>query len=241
LSLKSYASGNVQFHVSGLDAPEEIKHSFLGKSEYTPDGNIKLSCFVFPQYVVLELDEGQKGASELIVRPRSKGTSVSELCKKASSSKSILLKNVSGYFLGASGRYIFEISADSFGVLMGMTVYDAFTGKTMLDTEFNEKNKQFLIERSKDKVSVTYYQRLKVSCFPTHQNGACWKRILKENNIDKDLKIKAPSCKTALSYAPDAAKTPESSLLLTTKVRIDDLSQPKTIFQGGDSTCDAAP
>ncbi len=221
-----------------FDKPKEIKIFDLGRSPYTDSKNIKLSCYVYPLFSILELDEGEMGA-KLSVHYRTDDAK-NDLCQQNFNGKKSLLPDTQGYLQGVVGNYIFISFADTFGGIGKFNIFNVYSGTKVFDPSYNA-NKPLVINHIKDKISLTYYRPLSVSCVPTANEANCWKEILKNNNVDEKVKISMPDCREAIKRNPNAFKDPERNIQVTVKVYVDNLANPKVVYLDGDATCAASP
>ena len=146
-----------------------------------------------------------------------------------------------GFFFGVSGKYLFVSTVNAYKAsLQRLSIYDSSTGKLTSELDFNE-NRKVVIEKFSNRISLTFYRPLNISCVPITKQKSCWNSILKDNHIGQSIKIANPDCSKALKIQKNAAKNPNLSLQITVKVRVDDITKQKITFLGGDSTCDATP
>jgi hypothetical protein len=244
-------SKNIEF-----DKPKKTEIYPLAFDKQYQNKN-QLSCYAYSTFAVTELDTGEKGATNISVRYKSKDMTTEGLCQKDFKGKRVSLSDIDGYFGGVIGKYIFIDSADGFGALYGIAVYDALSGAKVFETEYNG-SKGFIIERPDNKISFTYFPPLKFNCMPLQENPTCWQKVLQQNNIDKNVKISHPDCRDEIKRLKKSTKEfnnrnpskpikldyqsePERFFQITVKARIADLSKPKITYLGGNATCDLTP
>src|SRR5260370_38221211 len=56
-----------------FDRPVSKRVVNLGKSPHTPGQNAKVSCYYFADFMINEIDMGEKGADRLSITPPAKG------------------------------------------------------------------------------------------------------------------------------------------------------------------------
>src|SRR5258708_39993013 len=93
-----------------FDRPVSKRVVNLGKSPHTPGQNAKVSCYYFADFMIKEIDMGEKGADRLSITPVAKGAPPRCGKLKAKAEKVIDAGEWSGYFKADKARYIFFAS-----------------------------------------------------------------------------------------------------------------------------------
>ena len=108
-------------------AKQEIKISRPDVKSSAHGGEAFETCYIFPKFVVLQLDSGNMGADSIRVRHLEKSNDFKRACYSKSWSQEINLPD-GGYFLGAGEGVIFTSSNDAFGNLATIGVYSDKNG-----------------------------------------------------------------------------------------------------------------
>jgi hypothetical protein len=234
LALNCLAGSNEEW--IGLDKPIRSTHVELEKSA-TTEGNIKFSCWEYSKFAVAQInDPGTMGAIKLEIRSRKLGKS-SNICSETQIGKGIVLDEVelNGYYIGSSGGFLFIGEPDSFGNQLKFRIL-SMDGKEVLK-ESRDLTEPVLIQ-SKGRTSVSFFKNLQVNCQLAKEGRACWKKIIADNKIPGSLKLPMPDCLSAFKKE----KSPlDNNALVSSKVEIANLRNPKIKYTGGFSKCTPAP
>jgi hypothetical protein len=234
----------------GFDNPKIIikKEYSLSNAEQFEAQRVKLSCYIYPKFAVIELDNGGKGALDISVRFKSIGQTTDDLCQKNFKGKQLSLHG--GHFDGVANKYVFVGGPEPYGVINTLSIYDAFLGKIIFKTDFMESKQDkitYNIRSNGQKISLVYYRPLKFNCVPTQKNHTCWQNILKENHIQSNVKIFPADCSSAIKQLYKASGTFKYNELdpgfyqITTKVLIDDITKANIGYMGGNTYCKLKP
>jgi len=230
-------------HQNELAKPLATKTVDLGVDSET-NNQRKMSCYQYPNFTIVELDNGDKGAAGIEVHFTEQASST-DFCTTNFNGNKISITPVDGYFLGILDQYLFVRGADSVGTLMDLNVYDVNSGKKIFTTSYN-MNKKMNIKTDHDKLTLSYYQPLKVTCTPINdKKSECWNKILKTNNIESNYVINPPDCRRAIKELkkanPEFNSESEGLLQISTKVMIDDAKEGTAKYLRSKTTCDMAP
>ena len=229
----------------GADAPAYRTSRPIKSSDSSPNAQVKEECLAFSTFaVVSRVDPGIMGAS-MQVRPATEGSAPKAMCAAAGLQKvAIPLRVEAGYFWGAVGRFILVHSADDFGVLRGLTVYDSQDGRQMVDTEVNAGQGVKVVAKRADpsQVELRFNRRLELPCVISAgaPGDACWKLVREKNGIPDAVSLPAPRCP---AVAVENAN-PNAVLQVTAPTRLvlgPDQGQAEMTFLPGSATCSATP
>ena len=123
-----------------FDAPVEKKIVDFGPSPYYGPGtdiHVRLSCYIYPAFMVKQYDEGQKGAEWLAVAPMEKGA-VPQCAKSHEPGEWVLdnEKEWHGYFKGVKGNLVFFVAADGADGGMPFAVFDPKTRRKIFEDSY---------------------------------------------------------------------------------------------------------
>jgi hypothetical protein len=209
-----------------------------------PDQPTTQECFVFPQFTAVQVDNGEKGAMSISIRPRLKSNPTAETCDPQAKSEDLEIPYNEQYVFGARGGFLFTESADLFGNSGSLWIYDTPSRKQLLEAVY-DTTRAVKVSANDGRTALEFYQQLKVTCSLMENRKECWTKILKENEVPTSVHIKAPDCKDAmksidLKKYPSLLKNP-GVVQIFAKVRVADIAKPKTEFLSGKSFCNATP
>ena len=201
-------------------------------------------CYVFPEFLAIEVDSNQKGSFSIAIRKRDKKKKLDSLCKEIDSPNDHIIANNEQYVLGARGHYLFTISADLFGDLGNVWIYDGLTGKQLYDAPFSVAH-DFIVKEKHKALSIEFYRQLNLPCSLWGENQACWAKILKANEVPDIVNIAIPDCLKVydgeeFKNSPKLHEIPDA-IQVFTKVVVEDIDLPIHKFLNGKPTCNMTP
>lgn len=165
-----------------------------------PDRIAKVSCFYYPQFMVKEVDMGEKGAAKLSITPLSASKALD--CKE-NNLEEIEIKDWFGYFSGVKGGYVFFDSDDGYDGGVPFAVFSGKDGRKLFD-DSSDNGAKALRHTTVSKNGLTFrYHRVFVTSCSLYRNNTCWDLIKKETGITGS----APNCDKA--YELEKEKMPE--------------------------------
>jgi hypothetical protein len=215
----------------------DIKSSQLGRETLQ-------TCYVFPKFVALQIDSGNKGADEIFIRNLKKADDFQNACASQEWPLEIKLLENEHYVLGANDRYLFTRSADNYGNLGTVWIYNVETGKQIFEANFNIK-KEFVVSSQNNILSLEFYKPLKLNCSLALPGKNCWQKIMKDNGIKTASISERPEC-SDIYKKMDFIKNPSVKRLpgavqVFSKVRVSDIVNPTLIYLSAKSTCNETP
>lgn len=227
LSTKSFAD---------FDRPLFKNSQLMEDSDVVEDEKIKLNCYVYRKYVILEKDEpGFLGKNLFFkeINPEKKVTNESH-CKdiKQETFKKV---NTSGTsFYGLYRRFLFVQDSDE---LSARTKFDVFNLESGIMTYSGVKNNNTMVKVipiSAKTVALEYYQRYSPECeFNAEQMQLkCWTDFLKSIEVPEKVKIPYPDC-------PKTKNGKKYQVFL--KVQVSDIQKSKRTFLWSKPVCEVAP
>lgn len=164
----------------------------------------KLTCLRYPNFAMKELDLGEKGAAGLYIAS-SEGP-----CQLNPTLDRKIEDDIAGYLWGAVGPYAFFRGADGWNGGMPFVVYDARTGKRLMEDviagEFSG------LSLAGEELTLRYRRTFAASCSLVAQADTCAASIRKELGLAADRPM--PDCRSAYKPAidadPNAAKAIEA-------------------------------
>lgn len=200
-------------------------------------------CFVFKDFIVIEVDSHQKGAQRIAIRDLTKNTTPKKACSSPALSGEVVLDIGSEYVFGVRGDYLFTEGSDGFGKTNWINIYSKKSPKALKRLNYHSE-KDFIITELKDTLALEFYMNLKLTCTLSSKDPSCWERTKKENKIPGDI-VEKPKCEKV--YEGDAFKTsPElknnpQAIQVFTHVKMEDIKSKTIQFMKGEATCDASP
>jgi hypothetical protein len=116
-----------------FDVPLKKKVVDFGPSPYVKGYRIRLSCYFYRTFVVMEYDEGQKGAEWLAIVPIQNGIAPACIRSHEQGEKIIEAGEWNGYFKGVKENLVFFRAADGTNGGVPFAVYDSGTGKKIFE------------------------------------------------------------------------------------------------------------
>jgi hypothetical protein len=169
----------------------------MAPPRYNPRNHAYLACFVYPSFIVKELDFGEKGAEILSIAPRPASLSPPE-CSTRSLPGETVIKNAfgrhwSGYFKGVKGRFALVDSSDSMNGGLGFGVVNMQTGATIF-TDIASVNDGFSkVELVGATLTLDYRRALSPGCSLMTDPAVCWRKIAGATKLTRD----PPDCASA--------------------------------------------
>jgi hypothetical protein len=215
----------------------DIKSSQLGRETLQ-------TCYVFPKFVALQLDSGNKGADEILIRNLKEADDFQKACASPEWPLEIKLLENEHYVLGAKDGYLFTRSADNYGNLGTVWIYNVETGKQLFEAKYNTK-KDFIVSSQSNFLSLEFYKPLKLNCSLAEPGKKCWQKIMKDNEIKNATTAERPECSDAYKKIdfiknPSLKKMP-GAIQVFSKVRVSDITNPTMMYVSAKSTCNETP
>ena len=184
-----------------FDKPVSKRVVSLGKSPHTPGQNAKISCYYFADFMIKEIDMGEKGADRLSITPIAKGTAPACSKLKGRAEKIIDAGEWSGYFKGVKAGYIFFDSDDHYNNGIPFAIYDV-TGKKLFE---DSSEGSLVFTQASDNVwHFTYTRVAEAGCVLTADTD-CW------DGLKKKLGLEGPPPDCRKGYADQARSFVEES------------------------------
>ena len=182
-----------------FDRPLSKKTVALGPSRSGSGRRSKVNCYVYPNFMVKEVDLGEKGADRLaIIRVRS---GIVPPCTRTRSRAEMVINpdEWSGYFKGVKGQLVFFDADDGWNGGMGFIVYDSKTGKKVFE-DSAVGDLDFLPPHAGD-VTLKYVRIIDSQCNSPKDEAVCWDHVRKTIGVENPTQ---PDCKKA--YEESAQK-----------------------------------
>lgn len=180
-----------------FDKPIDKKVIALAADPANASAKPKRSCFVYPGFVVKEVDLGEKGADELSIA-RLK-TAKPECTPKIAGEVIIKSHDWAGYFLGAKGPFAFFNSDDGLNGGLPFAVFDAHTGKKLF--EDSRQGDAFKSVTVADGALAMHFRRVWMApCSLMDHEKGCWKTVVAVTSLSE-----RPDCTKA--YRDEMARS----------------------------------
>jgi hypothetical protein len=165
-----------------FDAPAAIQHATIKADPANPEAKHEVRCFVYPQFMVKQVDLGEVGADSLSIIPAAANKTPPCKQEKASDEYVIPGEMWSGYFKGVKGDYVFFDAADGINGGVGFMVFSA-SGKNKLFDDVAVKGLKS-IEIKDGALTLRYRRGVAAPCSAVAEGAACSERIVKEMGVD---------------------------------------------------------
>jgi hypothetical protein len=190
-----------------FDTPLDKKVVDLGPSPANLPGmvrvRIELSCFFYRDFMVKQLDQGEKGAEWLAIVPGKTGSRRDCSQSHSTGEKVVDPREGWGYFAGAKGDLAFFVAADGTNGGMPFAVYNSRSGaRVFVDTYYDASlwnnqggNSPFdrlrIDNTSSGQTTLIYLRVVPTPCDLHKEPASCWTRVRKKLGIRSDT---LPAC-----------------------------------------------
>lgn len=196
-------------NAEGFDSPLKTNVVDYGPSPFSASPNqahVKLSCFYFPDFVVKQYDEAQKGVAWLsILRVTDQRV---PRCQRSHEAEERIIagREWSGYFAGAKSHMVFFRGDDGYNGGVPFAVYDSTSGRKVFEDSAYESSlwnregaestfDHLTVSTAKGGGVIATYLRVKdVGCDLHQEKTSCWE------STRAVLKLKAHSIPTCTGY-----------------------------------------
>lgn len=178
--------------VSLFDKPVQEKHIPLQPDPINPQAKPKLSCFIYPGFMVKQIDRGEKGAEQLSILPL--GSQSAPDCQEAGvpGEKAVERKDWAGYFKGVKGGHVFFDADDGVNGGLGFAVFSGSSGAKLLEDSTTELH---TVTATPGGLTLRYTRVFSAECSLVAQGAECWAHVKKATGLA------APQPDCAASYA----------------------------------------
>ena len=162
----------------------------LGVDPHFPPGttgpHVHLYCHYFRNFVVKELDSGQKGDDWISIATNDPAH-FTPCNQEHASGESVFQDWEEGYFGGVEGNLVFLVAADCFDLGCPFGVYDAFTGKKLFEDQrrLSPKGKisEIRLVDNSGNLVMHYPRVVAAECSLPLKKSECWKEILRNTGL----------------------------------------------------------
>lgn len=202
-----------------FDKPLREIRTPLPRDPENPQAKPVLSCFYYPNYMVKQVDIGEKGA-ELSIVPYWLKENKKPRCVRANVTDEMVFE-WSGYFGGVSGDFVFLVSADGSDGGLIFAVFNAVNAsRIFVDSEKVNKYEidfvSFTIldypKNDRDSARDLHYRRVyRAPCSLRADEKNCWSLMRRITGLTEPS---PPSC--AAAYEAERKRSPENASSLLT-------------------------
>ncbi|MFI4984192.1 MAG: hypothetical protein ACHP6I_03225 [Rickettsiales bacterium] len=165
----------------------------------------KLTCYHYPDFMVKELDNGQKGALILSITPTSTQTKLP--CEQETEGE-VLVTDFAGQFEGAKGDYAFFKSAVSEDNISPFIVIDGQSGEKVFEDKQDVGHHIHAIKVLSDGFALRYRKAFNSGCSLYKGKEDCWETIV--NGVEP-APISVPKCNKAYEQNLAAAEVDDKN------------------------------
>jgi hypothetical protein len=185
---------------ASFDKPLFTKTVELGAAKSGPQNRAKVTCYFFANFMVKEVDIGEKGAERLAIVPVTNRKDKEHTCSRLRDvgEKEISSDEWSGYFKGVKGDLVFFDADDGWNGGMGFAVYDPKTGRKVFEDaavgplQFSDGGAL---------VSLKYTRLVAGGCVLPKDPAACWDKISSRLDLNRAA---APDCQAGYEKSAQA-------------------------------------
>jgi len=173
---------------SPFDSPLKIQHVSLKPDPLNPQAKRDVSCFIYPQFVVKQVDFGEEGAERLSTIPAVPGkTPPCRLTKEQNEYDIVEEDSWCGYFDGVKLGYAFFSACDGSNGGLGFMVLRVSDKKKLLEdsARFEKDVKQpfYTLEIKEGTLKLRYQRVFASKCSVVTGGAACRDAIVKETGV----------------------------------------------------------
>lgn len=172
---------------SVFDAPLKTLKVTLAANEV--GAKPKVTCSIYPHFMVKQVDEGEVGAAQLSIIPLAPGAKPVCQRKNIPGEKVVDPKEWTGYADGVKGDYVFFSADDGVNGGLGFAIVAAGTGKKLFDDSAVGKLKGVTL--AGDVLTVRYARSYSAECSVPHEGASCWSKIA---TATSETSAKQPDC-----------------------------------------------
>jgi hypothetical protein len=206
-----------------FDKPLREIHTPLPPDPYNPQFKPMLSCFYYPNFMVKQVDLGEKGAEQLSILPYWLKDNKKPPCLRANATDEMVIdrKICDCYFQGVKSDFVFFASVDDFDGGSGFAVFNSVNASSIFidaaksiknSTEFTNLALLNHPENENESVLEFRYRRVyRAPCSLRTDEKKCWSLI---RHITGLTESSPPNCATA--YEAEEKKSPEDAKSLMT-------------------------
>ena len=158
-----------------FDEPVFKKTIDLGPARYNPGTHGKVNCYFYHDFMVKEVDMGEKGAELLAIVPAAKSKDHTCSRLREPGEKTINPDDWTGYFKGVKGNLVFFDADDGVNGGMGFAVFDSKTGTKLWD-DVALGSLDFPNGAEKT-VTIRYTRIVDGGCIMPKDPATCWRQI----------------------------------------------------------------
>ncbi len=219
-----------------FDRPLFKNAQMLEYSEVVEDEKVKLNCYVYKKYVVLEKEEPGFIGKTIYYKEinTEKKVSSESFCKDIKQDSFKKLPSSGSSFYGMFRRYLFVQDPDELSARTRFEAYNLNSGVMTYTGIKNNNTMVKIIPISAKTVALEYYQRYSPECeFNSEQMRLkCWSEFLKSVEVPEKVKIPYPDC-------PKTKNNKKYQVFL--KVQVPDIQKSKRTFLWSKPICEVAP
>lgn len=200
------------------------------------------TCHAYAGHAVLWSDEGEMGASELELRRRPKGMPAEAACAARFQGRTVRPQEGADAMApaGVFDRWLFEVSADEFGILASFALLDLDTGDRAYQDDY-APGRGLQLERSAEGPVLTYWSSLgRFDCLPRRGEAECWRRIREQHGIPAE--VPQPDCEAAVQAEPSMLTVEaDRAAQIAIHVRVPRLQRRAATYLPDPPACAATP
>lgn len=219
-----------------FDRPVFKNSQMLEDSEVVEDEKVKLNCYVFRKYILLEKEEPGFLGKNIYYKENKLDKKVppESYCKEIKMDTFKKLDSAGASYYGMFRRFLFVQDPDELSARTKFEVYNLESAQMTFSGIKNNNTLMKIIPISSKTTAIEYFQRYLVDCDfnsdKTHLK--CWSDFLASIEVPKEIKIGYPTC--------PKSKSPKKFQIFL-KILVPDIQKSKRNFLWTKPICEIAP
>lgn len=219
-----------------FDRPVFKNSLMMEDSEVVEDEKIKLNCFVYKKYIVLEKEEPGFLGKVIYFKENvlDKKTPAETFCKDLKMETFKKLETTGASFYGMFRRFLFVQDPDELSSRTKFEIYNLESGQMTYSGIKNNNTLMKVVPITGKITAIEYFQRYLIDCdFNSEKTHLkCWTNFLTSIEVPKEVKIPYPSC-------PKTKSSKKYQIFL--KILVPDIQKTKRKFLWAKPICEVAP
>jgi hypothetical protein len=219
-----------------FDRPIFKNSQMMEDSEVVEDEKVRLNCFLYKKYIILEKEEPGFLGKTLYYKENTIDRKVTpeSYCKEIKISTFKKLDSSGLSYYGLYRRFLFAQDPDELSARTKFEIYNLESGLLTYSGIKNNNTLMRIIPINNKKTAIEYFQRYLVDCdFNSEKiHLKCWSDFLASIEVPEKVKIPYPVC--------PKSKNPKKFQIFL-KIQVADIQKSKRTFLWSKPICEIAP
>lgn len=206
----------------------------LEDSEIVEDEKVKLNCFVFKKYIILEREEPGFIGKNIYFKEKSPGKANGAFCDDIKIETFTKASTSGSSFYGLYRKFLFAQDPDELSARTKFEIMNLETGVITYSGVKNNDTILKIIPTGAKTTAIEYFQRYAADCDFNSKTMdlKCWSHFLSSIEVPEKVKIPYPNC-------PKTKNAKKYQIFL--KVQVADVQKSKRTFLWSKPVCEIAP